>query len=136
MKLTKGKLKELNERWVEHNQQAKKSGVPKYSFDEFLNYIYGKRGSKSNTAPLKVKTLDYRKQSNVNVSSTQKEIIPTSCSISRSVLDPRVLAIEKPETRNAIIAKSYRIMPLYNKGAHQYITDGEDVTTLGSRSRR
>jgi len=31
------------------------------------------------------------------------------------------------------IEKSKRVGPLYNKGGLQYITDGEDLTTLGKK---
>ena len=34
---------------------------------------------------------------------------------------------EKPETVEAIIAKSKRIAPLYNKGPVQYVGDDPDV---------
>jgi hypothetical protein len=52
-----------------------------------------------------------------------------------SVMDPANLAREAPEVQEAIVAKSMRLAPAYNKGAVQYITDGEDLTTLGRKIR-
>lgn len=31
------------------------------------------------------------------------------------------------------VKKSKKIAPLYNKGAYQYITDDEDLTTIGKK---
>lgn len=43
---------------------------------------------------------------------------------------------EKPETQKAILDKASRCMPLYNKGGYQFATDGTDMKTVGSKSRR
>lgn len=43
---------------------------------------------------------------------------------------------EAPKVQKAILDKASRCMPLYNKGGYQYMTDGTDVTTVGSKSRR
>lgn len=43
---------------------------------------------------------------------------------------------EKPEVQKEILAKASRCMPLYNKGGYQYATEGTDMTTVGSKSRR
>jgi hypothetical protein len=43
---------------------------------------------------------------------------------------------EAPEVQKAILDKASRCMPLYNKGGYQYMTDGTDPTTVGSKSRR
>ncbi len=37
------------------------------------------------------------------------------------------------KAREQAIAKSKRISPLYSKGPYQYITDGEDLTTVGKK---
>jgi hypothetical protein len=49
------------------------------------------------------------------------------------MMDPAKLAKESPEVRDAIIAKSKRLAPAYNKGAVQYITDDADIQTLGRK---
>jgi hypothetical protein len=54
----------------------------------------------------------------------------------RSVMDPMSWRGESPEVVAATQAKAQRLMPLYNKGPVQYLTDGEDLTTVGSKSRR
>jgi hypothetical protein len=50
-------------------------------------------------------------------------------------MDPAQLAKESPEVRDAIIAKSKRLAPAYNKGAVQYVTDGADIETLGRKMK-
>lgn len=52
----------------------------------------------------------------------------------RSIMDR--LDEESPETRKAILDKASRLAPLYNKGAIQYVSPGEDLTQIGSKSRR
>lgn len=43
---------------------------------------------------------------------------------------------ESPEVQKEIMAKASRCMPLFNKGGLQYATPGEDMTQVGSKSRR
>lgn len=43
---------------------------------------------------------------------------------------------ESPAVQKAILDKASRCMPLYNKGGIQFATPGEDMTQVGSRSRR
>jgi hypothetical protein len=50
-----------------------------------------------------------------------------------NIMDPISLMKESPEVREQIIAKSKRLAPIYSKGAVQYISDGEDLTTLGRK---
>ena len=146
-KLTKSKLAELDLRWRERNKKLRQMGLPKETFDEFLAFVHGKstknvkkvEKSAGFTAKTPHKVVDYRRGTGdiYNTVSKETKIVgPDACAVKRSPMDPRVLANEKPEVREAILAKSRRLMPLYNKGAVQYVTDGEDVTTLGSRSRR
>jgi hypothetical protein len=52
-----------------------------------------------------------------------------------NVMDPVQLAKETPEVREAIIAKSKRLAPAFNKGAVQYVTDGADIETLGRKMK-
>lgn len=43
---------------------------------------------------------------------------------------------EAPHVQKAILDKASRVMPLYNKGGLQYATDGTDMKTVGTKSRR
>jgi hypothetical protein len=43
---------------------------------------------------------------------------------------------EAPHVQKAILDKASRCMPLYNKGGYQFATDGTDMKTVGSKSRR
>lgn len=46
------------------------------------------------------------------------------------------LANEKVDVQAQILSKAARVSPIYNKGGYQYVTPGEDVKTIGSKSRR
>ena len=66
--------------------------------------------------------------------SLKSHVTSTQFSPSRnSVMDAAQLAKESPEVREAIIAKSKRLAPAYNKGAVQYVTDGAEIETLGRK---
>lgn len=43
---------------------------------------------------------------------------------------------EPEHVRREILAKASRVMPLYNKGGLQYASPNEDMTMVGSKSRR
>ena len=43
---------------------------------------------------------------------------------------------ESPEVQKEILLKASRCMPLFNKGGLQYATPGEDMTQVGTKSRR
>lgn len=75
----------------------------------------------------------YRRDSHAEIPSlvTTAPFVPGR----RSVMDPANLARESEETQQAIIAKSKRIAPMFNKGADQYITEESDLTTLGRKIR-
>ena len=64
------------------------------------------------------------------------DVVVTGALGKRSVMDPMSWRGESPEVIAATQAKAQRLMPLYNKGPVQYLTDGEDLTTVGSKSRR
>lgn len=53
--------------------------------------------------------------------------------VNNSVMDPMALSRESPEVRAAIIAKSKRLAPAYNKGAVQYVSDETDPKTIGRK---
>ena len=43
---------------------------------------------------------------------------------------------ETVDVQMQILKKAARVAPAYNKGATMYITEGTDITTIGSKSRR
>jgi hypothetical protein len=43
---------------------------------------------------------------------------------------------EPEHVRKEIMAKASRVMPLYNKGGLQYASPSEDMTMVGSKTRR
>lgn len=60
---------------------------------------------------------------------------PTECT-NHSIMDPMQLNKEAPAVQAAIIQKSQRIAPHFNKGAHQFVSEDMDMKTLGRKSRR
>ena len=43
---------------------------------------------------------------------------------------------EPEHVKQAILNKKSRVMPLYNKGGYQLASENEDMTQIGSRTRR
>ena len=43
---------------------------------------------------------------------------------------------ESKEVQQEILNKASRLIPLYNKGPVQYVSPGEDLKTLGSKSKK
>jgi len=43
---------------------------------------------------------------------------------------------ESKEVQQEILNKASRLIPLYNKGPIQYVSPGEDLKTLGSKSKK
>jgi len=142
-KLTKSQLADFDIRWKQRNKMLKQIGLKTETFEQFLEFVFG-RGKKEKSSKESLSSVysliipDNRdsKRDIYNTVSKETKIVGSGICAKHSIMDPRVLANEKPEVREAILAKSRRLMPLYNKGGYQYVTDGEDVTTLGSRSRR
>jgi len=69
--------------------------------------------------------------SNIPSHITTTQFVPNRT----GMMDPVKLAKETPEVREAIIAKSKRLAPAFNKGAIQYITDDADIQTLGRKMK-
>jgi hypothetical protein len=65
--------------------------------------------------------------------SSGLESIASPC-IDRSLM--KRLHNEPEHVRKEILSKASRVMPLFNKGGLQYLTDGEDLKTVGTKSRR
>jgi hypothetical protein len=76
-------------------------------------------------------TAPYRRGSTTAIPSlvTNSPFVPART----SPMDPANLAREPEHIREAIIAKSRRVAPQFNKGAIQYITEEADLTTLGRK---
>ena len=96
---------------------AKRVNVAKLSTTAMPNYSYCPRPAAEHARSI---------QSHV----TKTQFIPARTGI----MDAARLAKETPEVREAIIAKSKRLAPAYNKGAVQYITDDIDVKTIGRKN--
>jgi hypothetical protein len=74
-----------------------------------------------------------------NITKTPESSIPTSDTIVDGGRATGIMANlykESPEVQRKILEKANRCMPLYNKGSYQYCSETEDMTQIGSRSRR
>jgi hypothetical protein len=69
------------------------------------------------------------KTANIRSHVTTTTFIPSR----KSMTDPMTLAKESQEVRDAIIAKSKRLAPLYSKGPVQLMTEGTDYKTVGRK---
>lgn len=122
IKITKRKQLELDE----YNQERKSKGLESIS-----SFIVPKPNKNLNTMT-KIPSLQIPEGRST---SHIKSLDPTNmspCPVT-SIMDPKTLAKESKETREAIIAKSKRIAPAYNKGAAQFISDGMDPTDIGRK---
>jgi hypothetical protein len=68
-----------------------------------------------------------------NYRSSGLEGIASPC-VDRSLM--KRLHKEPKHIRKQIIDKASRVMPLFNKGGLQYMSDGEDLKSIGTKSRR
>ena len=88
------------------------------------------------------KVLDklWRKSYNENMVVDRSDYVSSGMSGSASSCVDRSLMSnlhKEPEhVRKEILDKASRVMPLFNKGGLQYATPGEDMTQVGTKSRR
>ena len=83
------------------------------------------------------------KGSNKNQKELPSYKVENSIPLSNNIVDGgRVKGImanlhkEAPEVQKEILYKASRCMPLYNKGGIQYASPNEDLTQVGTKSRR
>lgn len=111
---------------AEYNQYRASIGLkPLDSFVAPRGSVPAFKPLKTDTAPRRAGSLAYQALK----SCADTELVAPV----RSVMDPRTLAAERPEVREAILAKSQRIAPAFSKGAYQYVTDGTDASDLGRK---
>lgn len=69
VKITKAKMADFKERYVEHNRSLKQRGDAQISFEQFLDFIYGKTSIKGVAsivaAPTVFSTTPYRRETPV-----------------------------------------------------------------------
>lgn len=121
-KTTKRKQAEL----IEYNKERKARGL-----DPLTSFVIPKRDKKVITMNKIPSLMVPADRSTAHI----KSLNPTDmspCTV-KSIMDPKELAKETPEVREAILAKSKRIAPAYNKGAAQFISDEMDPTDIGRK---
>lgn len=65
IKLTKAKLVDLKDRYSKHNQLLKSLGQRQITFDQFIDYVYGRAGKVTKASAVKLPTVTdevYRRQ--------------------------------------------------------------------------
>ena len=124
LKLTKGKLKELELRWREHNRTCKRNHNHAFRFgtlEEYIDYSYGKIPKKD----ISKDRSHYRPE----LSYAQQRIAefnekyPSSTEITTSSKGDGIDAKWQKEKQE--ISATYTIAPAYNKGAYQVVPKNE-----------
>jgi|TARA_R110000782_G_scaffold229279_1_gene315683 hypothetical protein len=124
LKLTKGKLKELELRWREHNRTCKRNHNHAFRFgtlEEYIDYSYGKIPKKD----ISKDRSHYRPE----LSYAQQRIAefnekyPSSTEMTTSSKGDGIDAKWQKEKQE--ISATYTIAPAYNKGAYQVVPKNE-----------
>ena len=124
LKLTKGKLKELELRWREHNRNCKRNHLHSFRFgtlEEYIDYAYGKTPKRD----LRRDRSHYKPE----LSYAQKRIdefnakYPSSKQMTTSNKGDGENAEWQKEKQK--ISATYTIAPAYNKGAYQVVPKNE-----------
>ena len=120
LKLTKGKLKELELRWREHNRRCKRNHMHDFRFatlEEYIDYSYGRlpkkdiRADRSTYKP----ELSYAQQ---RIAEFNEKYPSSTVSTASSKGDGENAEWQKEKQK---ISATYTIAPAYNKGAYQVI---------------
>ena len=124
LKLTKGKLKELELRWREHNRSCKRNHNHAFRFDtleEYIDYSYGRlpkkdiRADRSTYKP----ELSYAQQ---RIAEFNEKYPSSTVSTASSKGDGENAEWQKEKQK---ISSTYTIAPAYNKGAYQVVPKNE-----------
>ena len=105
-KLTKSQLADFDTRWKQRNKMLKQIGLKPETFEQFLDFVHG-RGTKEKTSriplsavySLKIPDNGRHEKDIYNTVSKETKIVGPDACAKRSIMDPRVLANEKPEGR-------------------------------------
>ena len=112
-----------------YNLQRKKAGLPKLTTMAAPKYDMSKPFKEykpdRRLEHARPGSQDYQKCASVKETVAMAPVT--------SIMDPRNLAKESKEVRDAILDKSRRIAPAYNKSAYQYITPETDLKTIGRK---
>jgi hypothetical protein len=128
--VTKAKLAMWQQQWREHVAVFRQRRLKPPTFEEFVRSVHGDvavRGLPVDNLPDPV--LQHSKKHREQYQSQGEAYVPAK----PSVMDPRCLESEPSSVKNAILDKSRRIAPAYNKGPANYVTDGSDPTELGKK---
>jgi hypothetical protein len=128
---SEAKLKVWRGEWKKHCKVFRENRLRPPTFDEFVERVYGYVPERPvEVAKKPDPVLEESRRHREKYRSMEGE---TYVPYERTVMDPRSLEAEDEQTRKAILAKSRRIAPAYNKGAASYVTDGMDTQELGRK---
>lgn len=146
-KLTKTKLRKLQQEWRQHNKSLKQRNEPTITFDDYVKISHGERTQHhrelERTRTGKSRSMkDFtgtagHKFSLARARESQKYPsagMRSGIAASTSIMDPHNLQRESADVREAVISKSQRVAPAYNKGGYQYLTDETDLTSVGKKN--
>lgn len=118
--------------WIAFNKNNKKIKVDAITLEQYVAYVYGKPlpTKKITSSKLTIPTYQIAERNPNDISSVSQT---GYIAVRRSKTDQHYLEKQTPEVRDAIVAKSKRLAPAYNKGSYQYISDEAEIKTLGRK---
>jgi len=123
---------------TQYNRRRKKSNSKRAAESEAKhNEWLAKQGLTTNQIKLKkafIGNVRHTIQSDDDTRSSPKLSNSVGNGFKKGIMEN--LHKERPEVQKEILYKASRCMPLYNKGGIQYATPGEDMTQVGTKSRR
>jgi len=122
---------------VTHRKQKKSNSARKAAADAKHNDWLAKQGLTANQIKMKKAFLGNVKLNNrpdLRTSNPYQLSNGVGGGYKKGVMEN--LHKERPEVQKEIMLKASRCMPLFNKGGLQYATPGEDMTQVGTKSRR
>lgn len=128
--VTKAKLEMWRKQWREHVAVFRRRRLKPPTFEEFVRSVHGDvavSGLPVDNQPDSV--LQHSKKHREQYQSQGDAYVPAE----PSIMDPRALESEPSRVKDAILDKSRRIAPAYNKGPANYVTDGSDPSELGKK---
>lgn len=128
-KMTKAQREEFERNWRDRNKRLKEMGLPKQTFEEFLEFVHGKKEKTSKKVfktNLHLPDLSYRAQKKINNQGDKEEVVitrpdvwitgPTSSKPSQTYTGEKILGIGTMHKSNMV--------PIFSD------TEAEDISKM------
>lgn len=115
--------------WKKYNKSQKDRRL-KMSYEEYVNWMYGKKVKVKSTKTITFERSEITKRATDSIKSLNTNV--GTCTKNTMVEKVRTGKIVGPEAEE-IISKSQRIAIHYSKGSYQYLTDTQNIQTLGQK---